>query len=144
MITLLNREDASLGCHSLILDFVYAHKMAKMAKLAVFGCLEKYLFTLFCFELRKAQKSHCDEKFQRDRENAKICARICQNPSKNCLVICPLLHNFGGRYLLQNDLTYLKTIFFEQEFEKIAPIISINVLLLQKLFLLFQILFICM
>ena len=30
-----------------------------MAKLAVFGCLEKYLFTLFCFELRKAQKSHC-------------------------------------------------------------------------------------
>ena len=25
----------------------------------MFGCLEKYLFTLFCFELRKAQKSHC-------------------------------------------------------------------------------------
>ena len=31
-----------------------------MAKLAVFGCLEKYLFTLFCFEQRKAQKSHCE------------------------------------------------------------------------------------
>jgi len=34
-------------------------ELAEMAKLAVFGCLEKYLFTLFCFELRKAQKSHC-------------------------------------------------------------------------------------
>ena len=31
-----------------------------MAKMAVFGCLEKYLFTLFCFEIRKAQKSHCE------------------------------------------------------------------------------------
>ena len=30
-----------------------------MAKLEVFGCLEKYLFMLFCFELREAQKSHC-------------------------------------------------------------------------------------
>ena len=30
-----------------------------MAKLALFGYLEKYLFTLFCFELRKAQKPHC-------------------------------------------------------------------------------------
>ena len=27
-----------------------------MAKLAVFGCLEKDLFTLFCFELRKYKK----------------------------------------------------------------------------------------
>ena len=34
-------------------------ELAEMAKLAVFGCLEKYLFTLFCFELRPAQKSHC-------------------------------------------------------------------------------------
>ena len=34
--------------------------MAEMAELAVFGCLEKYLFTLFCFEIRKAQKSHCE------------------------------------------------------------------------------------
>ena len=42
--------------HSLILDFFYAHR----ARLAVLGCLEKYLFTLFYFELRKAQKSHCD------------------------------------------------------------------------------------
>ena len=33
-------------------------ELAEMAKLAVFGCLENYLFTLFCFELRKAQKSH--------------------------------------------------------------------------------------
>ena len=31
-----------------------------MAKLAVFGCLEKYLFTLFCFEQRRAQKFHCE------------------------------------------------------------------------------------
>ena len=31
--------------------------LAEMAKLAVFGCLEKYLFTLFCFELRLAQNS---------------------------------------------------------------------------------------
>ena len=31
-----------------------------MVKLAVFGCLEIYLSTLFCFELRKSQKSHCD------------------------------------------------------------------------------------
>ena len=34
------------------------HSLDEMAKLAVFACLEKYLFTLFCFELRKAQKSH--------------------------------------------------------------------------------------
>ena len=44
--------------HSLILDFFTLIELAEMAKLAVFGCLEKYLFTLFCFELRKAQKSH--------------------------------------------------------------------------------------
>ena len=42
--------------HSLILDFFYAHR----ARLAVLGCLEKYLFTLFCFELRKSQKSNCE------------------------------------------------------------------------------------
>ena len=35
-------------------------ELAEMAKLAVFGCLENYLFTLFCFELRGAQKSHCE------------------------------------------------------------------------------------
>ena len=35
-------------------------ELAEMAKLAVFGCLEKYLFTLFCFQLRKTQKSHCE------------------------------------------------------------------------------------
>ena len=34
-------------------------ELAEMGKLTVFGCLDKYLFTLFCFELRKAQKSHC-------------------------------------------------------------------------------------
>ena len=34
-------------------------ELAERAKLAVFGCLEKYLFTLFCFELRKSRKLHC-------------------------------------------------------------------------------------
>ena len=45
--------------HSLILDFFTLIELAEMAKLAVFGGLEKNVFTLFCFEVRKAQKSHC-------------------------------------------------------------------------------------
>ena len=48
--------------------------MAEMAKLAVFSCLEKYLFTLFCFELRKAQKSLCE--MQCTQMHLKIKAKI--------------------------------------------------------------------
>ena len=50
----------SFGFPSSQSELCLVFTLAEMAKLAVFGCLEKYMFTLFCFDLRKAQKSHCD------------------------------------------------------------------------------------